>query len=108
VRANQNAESSKQIKKRVQSARNLQTKRFCNTRIVCNAEMTTQSVKRFCKLSNECLGLLRQAVAQFHLSARSYYRLIKVARTIADLAGSKEIGPNHIAEALQYKPKVEE
>jgi len=104
----QSTETSAVIKKRVQSARNLQTKRFRSTGLACNAEMNTREVKQFCSLSSACLGLMRQAVSQFHLSARSYYRLIKVSRTIADLAGEKEIGPNHIAEALQYKPKVEE
>jgi len=102
------AKTSKEIKKEVQAARNLQTKRFFGTKITCNAEMSTKDVKEFCALLQECLNLLRQAVTQFQLSARSYYRLIKVARTIADLEGAKEISCNHIAEALQYKPKDSE
>lgn len=97
--------NSKEIKKEVQKARNFQTKRFKGTKIICNAEMGTRDVKEFCSLSPECLNLLRQAVTTFQLSARSYYRLIKVSRTIADLAGEKEISPSHIAEALQYRPK---
>ena len=97
--------NSKEIKKEVQKARNFQTKRFKGTKIVCNAEMGTRDVKEFCSLSQECLNLLRQAVTTFQLSARSYYRLIKVSRTIADLAGEKEISPSHLAEALQYRPK---
>jgi len=102
------AESSKKIKERVQNARDLQTKRFRGTRLTCNAEMTTRDVKVFCILSQECINLLRQAVSQFQLSARSYYKMIKVGRTIADLAGEKEISVPHIAEALQYRPKMEE
>ncbi len=99
------AESSKEIKKRVQKARDLQTKRFRKTDLKNNGEMGTKEVKEFCGLSNDCLNLLRQAVIQMNLSARSYYRVIKVARTIADLEGEKEIASVHIAEALQYRPK---
>lgn len=102
------AETSRAIQKRVQSARDLQTKRFAKTRLFCNSEMTTKDTKEFCSLSSECLALLRQAVSQFQLSARAYYRLIKVARTVADLAASKEIEVSNIAEALQYRPKAEE
>ncbi|MDP3954745.1 MAG: magnesium chelatase, partial [bacterium] len=74
-------------------------------KIVCNAEMSTRDVKEFCRLSSECLVLLRQAVSQMNLSARSYYRVIKVARTVADLSGEKEINPMHVAEALMYRPR---
>ncbi|TSC53961.1 MAG: magnesium chelatase family protein, partial [Microgenomates group bacterium LiPW_16] len=99
------ADSSKIIKKRVQKARDIQTKRFKKTNLKNNAEMQTKEVKQFCELSNECLNLLRQAVIQMNLSARSYYRVIKLGRTIADLEGSEKISPTHIAEALQYRPK---
>lgn len=99
------SKSSAEIKKEVQKARDMQTKRFKGTKITCNAEMGTKAVKEFCELSTESLTLLRQAVAQFQLSARSYYRLIKVSRTIADLNGDSDISTKHISEALQYKPK---
>ncbi len=99
------AKSSREIKKEVQKARDLQTKRFRGAKITCNAEMSTREVKELSPLSSECLTLLRQAVTQFQLSARSYFRLIKVSRTIADLSGEKEISPAHLAEALQYRPK---
>lgn len=70
--------------------------------------MTTRDVKKFCALSSECRGILTSAVASINLSARSYFKVIKIARTIADLAGEKLILVNHIAEALQYRPKVED
>lgn len=101
----QKTESSKEIKKRVQKARDLQTRRFRKTGLINNGEMSTKEVKEFCELSNDCLNLLRQAVVQMNLSARSYYRMIKVAQTIADLAGEEKISTNHLAEALQYRPK---
>jgi len=101
------AESSEEIRIRVQKARDRQTQRFEERGITCNAEMTTRDVKNFCKLSDECINLLRLAVSQMALSARSYYRIIKLSRTIADLAGEEEIKTQHIAEALQYRPKME-
>lgn len=100
-------ESSQSIRKRVQNARNLQTKRFKNSKITSNAEMTNKDIKKYCSLTEECLSLLKLAVSKMQLSARSYQRVIKLARTIADLETSKEIKPNHIAESLQYRPKVE-
>lgn len=102
-----NIESSKEIRKRVQKARDLQLKRFKKTKITSNSEMSNRDLKKFCDLSDECLNLLKLAVSKMNLSARSYHRIIKIARTIADLEGTKEIGPSHIAEALQYRPKTD-
>lgn len=99
------SETSRKIKKRVQKARDIQSKRFRETKLKANAEMATKEVKKYCPLSQECLTLLRQAVSQMNLSARAYYRVIKIGRTIADLAGEKKISTNHIAEALQYRPR---
>ena len=69
--------------------------------------MGNKEIRKFCQLSDECLNLLKLAVTKMQLSARSYQRTIKLARTIADLENEKEIKPAHIAEALQYRPKLE-
>lgn len=98
-------EESKSIRKRIQAARNLQRKRFKGTKIKSNAEMQTRDIKQYCPLDNDSLNLLRQAVSQMNLTARSYYRVIKLARTIADLAGEEKMVVSHLAEALQYRPK---
>jgi magnesium chelatase family protein len=101
------AESSAQIKERVQPARQKQQQRFKNLNIITNSEMTSRQAKDFCPLEEKTLQLLRQAVNQFGLSARSYFRILKIARTIADLAGQENILLEHVAEALQYRPKVD-
>lgn len=99
-------ESSIQVQKRVQKAREVQIKRFKGTKLKSNSEMSTKDVKKFCKLSTECRSMLTSAVSTMNLSARSYFKVIKVARTISDLAGKSEISQMHIAEALQYRPKL--
>ncbi len=104
---NINSESSDSVRKRVQKARDIQTKRYKKTGTICNSDLNTKDIKELIYLSEDCLKLLRQAVSTMHLSARTYYRTIKVARTIADLSGEKEISVSHIAEALQYRPKEE-
>ncbi|MBI4065312.1 YifB family Mg chelatase-like AAA ATPase [Candidatus Gottesmanbacteria bacterium] len=98
-------ENSCVVQERVQEARDRQLHRFKKYRLSANAEMSTKMVKEFCPLSSEVHAFLRQAVARLGLSARSYYRVIKVSRTIADLIGDKDIALTHIAEALQYRPK---
>ena len=100
-------ESSKSIRKRVQLARDIQTKRFKNAKILSNSEMQNKDIKKYCLLSDDCLGLLKMAVSKMQLSARGYQRVIKLSRTIADLENSKDIKVTHVAESLQYRPKIE-
>ena len=100
-------ETSADIRRRVQAARNRQLKRFKNLKITCNSEMPPKRIKEFCFLDNECLSLLRQAVSQLNLSARGFHRVVKISRTIADLAGEEKIKVAHLAEALQYRPRLE-
>ena len=102
-------EKSETIKKRVVEARKIQTERFKNLeKIHCNSDMKNKHLKDFANLTGGANLLLKQAVNKFNLSARVYFRLIKVARTIADLDKSDEIKENHIAEALQYRVKNED
>lgn len=98
-------ESSASIRRRVQKARDIQKNRFKGTKITANSEITSRDMKKFCVLSDECLELLKLAVTRLNLSGRSYHRTIKLSRTIADLADEKEIKKEHIAEALQYRPR---
>lgn len=101
-------ESSESIRARVQAARNIQQKRFANGKsdIICNADMRVGEIRQFCKLQDEGQSLMRAAMSQMNLSARAYHRILKLARTIADLARSEEIQSAHLAEALQYRPKL--
>ncbi|MEI6532424.1 MAG: YifB family Mg chelatase-like AAA ATPase [Candidatus Roizmanbacteria bacterium] len=99
------AEDSLSIRERVQKAREIQTVRFQGTKIVMNSEMTSHQVKQFCKLEKDAEDLLRMAYRKLSLSARSYFKVIKVARTIADLKGEDKIESTSVAEALQYRPE---
>ncbi len=101
-----NAENSKTIRIRVQEARERQLQRFSGTKMTCNAEMGPSEVRDFCKTDASGERLLKAAMQQLHLSARAYHRVLKLARTIADLAGNEEIMANHVAEAVQYRPRV--
>ncbi|MFZ5920042.1 MAG: YifB family Mg chelatase-like AAA ATPase [Chloroflexota bacterium] len=113
-------ESSETIRSRVQAARDLQRERFgvrslptsgsqnqeILQSVVCNADMRIAEVRKFCKLDGTGESLMRSAMSQLNLSARGYHRILKLARTIADLAGSEGIQSAHLAEALQYRPKL--
>lgn len=99
-------ESSASIRERVQAVRGRQHVRFEGTEIVCNSDMRVAEVRQFCKLDETGENLVRAAMSQMNLSARGYHRVLKLARTIADLAGSDGIQSVHLAEALQYRPKL--
>jgi len=99
-------ESSGRIRDRVIKARALQQERFSSvtrTKVYSNAQMTAQNIRAFCELSPDCERLLERAMTQQGLTARAHDRILKVARTIADLEGAKAIEPKHIAEAIQYR-----
>jgi len=100
------AENSHFIRERVQAAREVQRKRFENNvagPILSNSEMQNKEIIQFCNLTEEAIDLIKNAMSQLCLSARSYYRILKLSRTIADLEGSKKISQKHVAEALQYR-----
>jgi magnesium chelatase family protein len=101
-------ETSASIRARVQAARDIQTKRFHDhsTDIICNAHMCVGEIRKFCRLPDEGQSLMRAAMTQLNLSARAYHRILKLACTFADLAGCEEIQSTHLAEALQYRPKL--
>lgn len=99
-------EESAKIRERVTSARERQLARFKNIDgIVTNSEMQNREIKEFCQLGEKEMALLRQAVDSLHLSARAFHRIIKIARTIADLADSNTIEVPHLAEAIQYRQR---
>jgi magnesium chelatase family protein len=96
-------EDSDLIRNRVQKARDKQTRRFKDFDLTSNSEMSSRQVKEVCRLDEECKKLLAAAINRFQISARGYVRILKVARTIADLEAAEEIKPNHLAEAIQYR-----
>jgi magnesium chelatase family protein len=100
----QPGESSAALRERILSAREIQRQRYGEGhRVRCNARMTPQQQKTVCALDSTAEGLLQMAMDELQLSARAFDRILKVARTIADLAGQKTISPEHIGEAIQYR-----
>ncbi len=111
-------EASEVIRQRVEAARMIQRHRFTDDQpggrktrtgaldIVCNADMRVAEIRQYCKLDGAGESLIRAAMGQMNLSARGYHRVLKLARTIADLAECEQIQAPHLAEALQYPPKI--
>ncbi len=106
------AEPSKSVRDRVNKCRKIQQERFEREKFFCNADMQTKHIKKYCKIGDEAKNLLQLAMSELGMSARAYHRILKVARTIADLAGSEqkrgqatfsEIQTEHISEAIQYR-----
>jgi len=100
-------ETSERVRERVKAAREIQGRRFQGNRALTNAEMGPAEVRQFCPLEPGAQALLRSAMKQLSLSARAFHRVLKLARTIADLCGSEAISPSHLAEALQYRPRTQ-
>jgi magnesium chelatase family protein len=99
-------EPSASIRERVEAARERQRERFAGSdRLVSNGDMGPAEIREYCVLDDAGKGLLRAAMQQLHLSARAYHRILKLARTIADLAGAEKIETAHLAEAIQYRPR---
>lgn len=96
-------EPSKEIRKRVAAARSVQSERFKRTKIYCNAQMINRHIKKHCQIDEPSGNLLEHAIDKLGLSARAYNRILKIARTIADLEGEPDIQVDHISEAIQYR-----
>ena len=99
-------ESSEKVRTRIEAARQIQQRRFEGTKLTCNTEMTPIEVKEFCQIEAPAQSLLRTAMKQLYLTARAFHRILKLARTIADLDGADIIKANHLAEALQYRQRT--
>ena len=97
------AETSSQIRERTVRARKTQQERFQDTGIYANAHMNHRQIKQYCALDEECKKLLKMAIDELGLSAWGYDKILKISRTIADLAGEKALRSEHLAEAIQYR-----
>ena len=110
LKNNKPAESSEEIRKRLARARTVQKERFqkLSRKIFTNSEMSSGETEEFCLMDEAAEGLLKKAIEEWYLSARAYYKILKVARTIADLANSEKINSSHLAEALRYRIKSDQ
>lgn len=108
LKSDTKAESSDAIRIRVEAARERQRRRFADIQgVTCNSEMGPAEIRQFCKLDDNGERLIKNVIDRFQISARVYHRLLKLARTIADLAGSENITAAHMAEAIQYRPRTQ-
>ena len=98
-------ERSAAIRARVERAREVQRRRFAGTALTCNAEMGPTELREVCRLDEAGRSLVKAAMQQLGMSARAFHRILKLARTIADLAGSERIETAYLAEAIQYRPR---
>jgi len=99
------SEPSDRVQARIIAAHSLQVKRFKGTGLSGNVEMTPTEVREFCQAEESAQSLLKAAMKQLHLSARAFHRILKLARTIADLENADIIKAHHLAEAIQYRPR---
>ena len=104
---NRQGEKSEKVRARVEAARELQRQRFAGKKTKCNSEMSPADVRDYCQLGDSAQSLLKTAMKQLYLSARAFHRILKLSRTIADLEGSQSIKANHLAEAVQYRPRTQ-
>jgi magnesium chelatase family protein len=108
LKGNWDEESSKKIRSRVKEVQKIQKKRFRNEKINYNAEMSSSLVKKYCKLTDSAESIFKDAIEEYSLSARSYFRILKVGRTIADMEKNEKIKVDNIAEAIQYRRGMNE
>jgi magnesium chelatase family protein len=97
------SEPSECIRRRVAAAHSIQLERYRTHHLYNNSQIQAKLIKQYCGLDEACLGLMEKAIRKYHLSARAYHRVLKVARTIADLEAAPHIAAHHLAEAIQYR-----